>query len=150
MSSWTAESEILSFLPLDSGVHPCLPLHSHIALSDPPRGATTLPLIFQILRRKGCRSSLFTDSTSVNVSAPLGNNTHPPRPINIFRILSQSPLGHTQSKDPAHLDRVHQRVPSGHQSRWRSTSLFQLILSTNVLLTVYLVPYFPHLCAFCW
>ena len=49
-----------------------------------------------------------------------------------------------------HLDRVHQRVPSWHQSRWCSASLFQFILSTSVLLTVYLVPYFPHLCAFCW
>ena len=51
-----------------------------IALSDPPHGATTLPLIFQILRGKGCRSSLFTDSTSVDMSAPLGNNHHHHRP----------------------------------------------------------------------
>ena len=70
-----------------------------IALLDPPPGATTLRLIFQILRGKGRRSSLFTDSTSVNVSAPLGNN-HCPPPISIFRILSQSPPGLTQSKDP--------------------------------------------------
>ena len=97
MSSWTVGSELLSFLPLDSGVHPCLPLHSHIALSDPPHGVTTLPLIFQILRRKGRRSSLFTDSTSVNVSAPLGNNT--PCPINIFQILPQSsPLAHAEQR----------------------------------------------------
>lgn len=43
------------------------------------------------------KSSLFTDSESVNVSAPLGNNT--PCPINIFRILSQSsPQAHAEQR----------------------------------------------------
>ena len=72
-----------------------------IALSDPPHGATTLPLIFQILRGKGRWSLLFTDSTSVDVSAPLENNHHHrPPTVSMFWILSQSPPGLTQSKDP--------------------------------------------------
>ena len=118
-------------------------LHSHIVLWDPPHGVTTLPLIFQILRRNPHYSQ-----TPNLWMCLLPWEITPPAPSIYSGYFPSHPPRHTQSKDPTHLDRVHQRVPSGHQSRWRSTSLFQLILSTSVLLTIYLVPYFPHLCAF--
>ena len=76
----------------------------------------------------------------------------PPPPSVCSGYFPSHPQGSQRARIhiEVHLDRVCQQVPSWHQSRWCSASLFQLILSTSVLLTAYLVPYFPLLCASCW